>query len=142
MRRLPRRLKHGEEASLVEHLDELRSRLIVAIGAVLLAFCFTYGFHHRLVLWLNKPLPASKRDVITTFGVAEPFLTSLTVSLYAALVIATPIVLWQVWSFLAPAFDDRTQRGVRWLVAFATALMISGVFFGYYIVLPAALRFR
>ena len=141
MRRLPRRLQPGEEASLVEHLDELRSRLIVAIGAILVAFCFTYGFHHRLVLWLNRPLPPSKRDVITTFGVAEPFLTSLTVSLYAALVIATPIVLWQIWSFLAPAFDEHTQRGVRWLVAFATGLMISGVFFGYYIVLPAALRF-
>ncbi len=140
MSRLPRRLQHGEEATLVEHLDELRSRIIVSLVAVGVVFAFTYAFHHRLVLWLNQPLPASKRHPIT-FGVAEPFLTSLTVSLYAALVIVTPFLLWQIWSFLAPAFDDRMQRGVRWLVLFATILTGSGILFGYYIVLPAALKF-
>ena len=65
----------------------------------------------------------------------------MTVSLYAALLISLPIILWQIWSFLAPAFDNRTQRGVRWLVALATALTIAGVAFGYYIVLPAALKY-
>ena len=62
-------------------------------------------------------------------------------SLYAAFVIALPIVLWQLWSFFAPAFEQRTQRGVRWLVAFATGLTVCGILFGYYIVLPAALKF-
>jgi sec-independent protein translocase protein TatC len=140
LKRLPRRLQHGEEATLVEHLDELRQRLFVAIGAVVLALVFTYAFHHQIVRWLNKPLPPAKRHPIT-FGVAEPFLTSLTVSLYAAFVIALPIVLWQLWSFLAPAFEQRTQRGVRWLVAFSTGLTVFGILFGYYIVLPAALKF-
>jgi sec-independent protein translocase protein TatC len=140
MTRLPRRLQHGEEATLVEHLDELRSRLIVMLVVVLLALTVTYTFHHRLVHWLLQPLPASKRHPIT-FGVAEPFITSFMVSFYAALVIALPIVLWQIWAFLAPAFDERTQRGVRWLVALATGLTIAGIFFGYYIVLPAALHF-
>ena len=65
----------------------------------------------------------------------------MTVSLYAALLITLPVLLWQLWSFLAPAFDQKTQRGVRWLVALATGLTIAGVFFGYYIVLPAALKF-
>src|SRR4051795_12793468 len=138
--RLPRRLGHGEEATLVEHLEELRTRLFVAGGAVALAFIVTYALHHRLILWLNNPLPADKRHPIT-FGVAEPFLTSLTVSLYAAVVITLPVLLWQAWAFLAPAFDERTQRGVRWLVAFATVLTIAGILFGYYIVLPAALSF-
>ncbi len=140
MKRLPRRLQHGEEATLVEHLDELRNRIFVAGGALVLALCFTYAFHHRLVHWLNQPLPADKRHPIT-FGVAEPFLTSLTVSFYAAIVIALPVILWQLWSFLAPAFDEQTQRGVRWLVAISTVLTISGILFGYYIVLPAALSF-
>lgn len=138
--RLPRRLKHGEEATLVEHLDELRGRLFVMIGAVLLAFTVTYAFHHRLIHWLNGPLPASKRHPVT-FGVAEPFLTSLTVSFWAAILIALPLILWQTWAFLAPAFDERTQHGVRWLVALATGLTLAGIFFGYYIVLPAALKF-
>jgi sec-independent protein translocase protein TatC len=140
VKRLPRRLQHGEEATLVEHLDELRSRILVVLGAVALSLAFTYAFHHRIIRWLNQPLPAAKRHPVT-LGVAEPFLTSVTVSLYAALLITLPIILWQIWSFLAPAFDQRTQRGVRWLVALATALTVAGVFFGYYIVLPAALKF-
>jgi sec-independent protein translocase protein TatC len=140
LKRLPRRLQHGEEATLVEHLDELRSRILVVLGTLGLSLAFTYAFHHRIIRWLNKPLPAAKRHPIT-FGVAEPFLTSVTVSLYAALLITLPVLLWQLWSFLAPAFDQKTQRGVRWLVALATALTIAGVFFGYYIVLPAALKF-
>ena len=140
MKRLPRRLQHGEEATLVEHLDELRSRILVVLGTLALSLAFTYAFHHRIIRWLNEPLPAAKRHPIT-FGVAEPFLTSVTVSLYAALLITLPVLLWQLWSFLAPAFDQKTQRGVRWLVALATALTIAGVFFGYYIVLPAALKF-
>lgn len=140
MKRLPRRLGHGEEATLVEHLDELRQRIFVALGAVLLAFVFTYVFHHRIVRWLNKPLPAAKRHPIT-FGVAEPFVTSFNVALYSAIVIALPIILWQIWSYLAPAFDERTQRGVRWLVVFSSILTVAGILFGYYIVLPAALSF-
>jgi len=140
MRRLPRRLKHGEEATLVEHLDELRKRIFVCLGALAAALTATYAFHHRIIHWLNGPLPAAKRHPIT-FGVAEPFLTSLTVSLYAAFVIALPIILWQAWAFLAPAFEERTQRGVRWLVAIATILTIAGILFAYYVVLPAALTF-
>src|SRR5881275_126819 len=140
MKRLPRRLQHGEEATLVEHLDELRSRLIVMLVTVSLAMVVTYTFHHRLVHWLLQPLPAAKRHPIT-FGVAEPFITSFMVSFYAALVIALPIILWQIWAFLAPAFDERTQRGVRWLVALATGLTVAGILFGYYVVLPAALHF-
>ena len=55
--------------------------------------------------------------------------------------IVLPVLLWQIWSFLAPAFDQRTQRGVRWLVAFSTVLTVCGILFGYYIVLPSALTF-
>jgi sec-independent protein translocase protein TatC len=140
MKRLPRRLQHGEEATLVEHLDELRSRLIVMLVAVLVAVSVTYALHHRLVHWLLRPLPAARRHPIT-LSPAEPFITSFMVSFYAAVVIALPIILWQIWAFLAPAFDQRTQRGVRWLVALATGLTVGGIFFGYYIVLPAALHF-
>src|SRR5919201_1446276 len=140
MKRLPRRLEHGEEATLVEHLDELRSRLIVMLLAVLVAVTVTYALHHRLVHWLLRPLPAARRHPIT-LSPAEPFITSFMVSFYAAVVIALPIVLWQIWAFLAPAFDERTQRGVRWLVALATGLTVGGVLFGYYVVLPGALHF-
>ena len=141
MKRLPRRLRHDEEATLVEHLGELRTRLVISLIAVSLAFTVTYAFHHRLLHWLNKPLPARLHGSPITFGVAEPFITSFMVSLYAALLIALPVILWQVWSFLAPAFEERTQRSIAALVGFATALAVAGIAFGYFVAMPAAVHF-
>jgi sec-independent protein translocase protein TatC len=140
MRLLPRRLRHGEEATLVEHLGELRARLIICIFAVVAAFAVTYTFHGHLLEWLNRPLPADKRPPIT-FGVLEPFTVSIMVSFYTAVLIALPIIFWQLWAFLAPAFEERHQRSMAVLVAFATALGIGGVAFGYWLVLPAAVHF-
>ena len=140
MRPLPRRLRHGEEATLVEHLDELRARLIVSVSAIAVGFAIAYTFHHRLVLWLEQALPPERRHLIT-FGVAEPFLTAMWVSLYAAFLLTLPVVLWQTWSFLAPAIAENTQRAVAVFVLFATALGVAGIAFGYFVVLPAAVHF-
>ena len=137
---LPRRLRHGEEATLVEHLGELRARLVICIAAITGAFIVTYAFHGHLLHWLNAPLPADKRPPIT-LGVLEPFTVSIMVSFYAACLIALPIIFWQVWAFLAPAFDERYQRSVSILVAFAAALALGGIAFGYFLVLPAAVHF-
>ena len=138
--RLPRRLRHGEEATLVEHLGELRARLVISLVALAVAFTVTFTFHGRLLDWLNRPLPEHlKRPV--TLGVAEPFLTSVMVSLYAAFLLALPIILWQVWAFLAPAFQENLQRTMAALVTFATLLGVAGLAFGYWIALPAAVSF-
>jgi sec-independent protein translocase protein TatC len=63
------------------------------------------------------------------------------VSLYAAFLLALPVVLWQVWSFLAPAVAEDTQRSVALFVVFASALAVGGIAFGYFVVLPAAVHF-
>ena len=55
--KLPRRLRHGEEATLVEHLGELRARIFISLLALVVAFVVTYVFHHRILEWLNRPLP-------------------------------------------------------------------------------------
>jgi len=138
--RLPRRLRHGEEATLVEHLDELRQRLIVSLLALTATTTVTFVFHARLVRWLESPLPAERRHLIT-FGVAEPFLTSFKISLMAGIGLALPILLWQLWSFLAPAFEQNSQRTVAVFVTFATGLLVAGVAFAYGLVLPSALGF-
>jgi Sec-independent protein secretion pathway component TatC len=93
MRAFPRRLRHGEEATLVEHLDELRTRLIIALGALAAAFVVTYIFHGHLLTWLNEPLPDDLKKP-ATFSPIEPFTTSIWVSLWAAFLIALPIVFW------------------------------------------------
>jgi sec-independent protein translocase protein TatC len=138
--RLPRRLGHGEEATLVEHLDELRTRIIISLVALATTTTVTFVFHHRLIKWLERPLPPDRRHLIT-FGVAEPFLTSFKISLMAGIALAFPILLWQLWSFLAPAFEESSQRVVALFVAFASALLAAGVAFGYWLVLPQALHF-
>jgi sec-independent protein translocase protein TatC len=140
MTRLPRRLGHGEEATLVEHLDELRTRLIVSLAALAVGFTVAFIFHAHLIRVLKHALPEDRRQLIT-FGVAEPFLTSVTVSFWAGLGLALPVVLWQFWSFLAPAFEEHAQRVVAGFVAFASLLFAAGVAFGYFVALPAAVHF-
>ena len=136
---LPRRLDHGEEATLVEHLDELRSRLIIALAAIVPIFLVTFAFHERIMEWLTGPLPEDRR--LVTLGVTEPFTTSVKVSMIAALAIALPVILWQAWAFLAPAVQPHFERVVLTLVALATLLFVCGVAFMYVVVLPRALDF-
>jgi len=140
MARLPRRLGHGEEATLGEHLEELRQRLFVIIGSVVVATIVAFVFHTRLLDWLNRPLPPGHRRLLAT-GVAEPFTVSIAVSVYAAVVISSPVILWQLWSFFAPAFDPSAERKVIGLVAAAVALGAGGLAFGYWVLLPRAIHF-
>jgi sec-independent protein translocase protein TatC len=140
MARLPRRLGHAEEATLGEHLEELRGRLFVIIGAIALGTLVAFVFHNHVLTWLNRPLPADHHK-LATFGVAEPFTVTLTVSLYAGFVLALPVVIWQVWLFFAPAVDPAAERRMLGLAAFAVLLGAAGVAFGYWILLPRAIHF-
>lgn len=137
---LPRRLRHGEEATLVEHLGELRARLIITISALLAGFVVAYAFHGRILHWLNQPLPPHLRKPVT-FSPIEPFATSIMVSLWAGLLLALPVVLWQLWAFLAPAFEEHRQRSIAVAVGFATLLALGGVAFGYFVILSPAIHF-
>src|SRR4051812_40406163 len=140
MKPLPRRLDHGEEATLVEHLEELRQRLFVCLGALLAGFAVTYAFHRHLLDWLNRPLPEHVTKPIT-LGVAEPFLTVMKISLFGALILAAPVLLWQLWAFLAPAIDAHLERKILGFVVVATGLLAGGIVFGYFVALPAAVHY-
>jgi sec-independent protein translocase protein TatC len=138
--RLPRRLSPGEEATLVEHLDELRTRLVISLLAVAATFIVAFVFHEHLIEWLREPLPDEK-ERLTTLGVTEPFTTSVKVSFYAAIALSLPVLLWQTWSFLAPAMEVDTQRVLAVFVTVATALFAAGLAFGYFVVMPKAVEF-
>jgi sec-independent protein translocase protein TatC len=140
MRWVPRRLGYGEEATLVEHLGELRSRLAISLLALAVCFGVAFAFHDRLIHWLNQALPPDRRHPIT-LGVAEPFMTSVMVSIYAGFLLALPLILWQVWSFFAPAIQEHTQRVVALFALMAAGLLAAGITFGYWIALPAAVHF-
>jgi sec-independent protein translocase protein TatC len=140
MARLPRRLGHAEEATLGEHLEELRSRLFVMLGTLVVGTAVAFAFHGHVLDWLNRPLPAHHHRLLTT-GVAEPFTVTITVCIYAGFVLALPVVLWQLWLFFAPAFDPAAERRVLGLALFAVVLAAAGVAFGYWVLLPRAVHF-
>lgn len=139
--RLPRRLEHGDRASLTEHLTELRQRLFISLIGVAIAFGISYAFRHQILNALNAPIDGTQIAKPTTLGVGEPFMTSFMVSAYAAVCVALPVIVYQLWSFIAPAFDAKDQRVMSRLVLFATILFVGGVLFSYFIVLPSAVPF-
>ena len=108
--RLPRRLQHGEEATLVEHLGELRSRILIALAAIIPVFIVAFVFRDTLIDALTRPLPDDKK--LVTLGVTEPFTTAVKVSLAAAFAVTLPLLLYQLWAFLAPALEEGIQRTV------------------------------
>ena len=135
----PRRLARDEEATVVEHLEELRGRVMVALAAVTVATAAAFVVHDRILDWLARPLPPAHRH-IAAFGVTEPFTVSLTVSLWAGLVLALPVILWQAWSFFAPALDAASERRILAMAAFGLVLAAAGLAFGYGILLPRAIH--
>jgi sec-independent protein translocase protein TatC len=137
---LPRRLGHAEEATLGEHLEELRGRLFVMLGAIALGTVVAFIFSGHVLDWLDRPLPPGHHRLLTT-GVAEPFTVTILVSVYAGFVLALPVVLWQLWLFFAPAVDPAAERKVLGLALFALALAVAGVAFGYWVLLPRAVHF-
>jgi sec-independent protein translocase protein TatC len=137
---LPRRLNHGDEATLVEHLEELRQRMFVCIGTLIVGAIVGFIFHHRIIHWLILALPHQHRQLLT-LSPGEPFITSMWVSLYAGFLFAMPVILWQLWGFLIPAFDPGHERMLRLFVLLATTLLVAGVAFGYFVALPSATSF-
>jgi sec-independent protein translocase protein TatC len=205
-----RTIGHEDRLSLVEHLSELRARLIFSLATLTIAFGVCFWQNHALLHFINRPLlhqtqksiraghgplgqtavtqqallaqnqvlqrelaiiatqgsglhggaraqlaalqqqfsDAVKRvprtpvgDQPTTLGIGEPFTQTLTISFYFALLFALPVILWQLYGFLLPAFTPSERRVARPLVLSIPALFIGGVAFGYLVVLPAAVRF-
>jgi sec-independent protein translocase protein TatC len=204
------KLGHEERVSVVDHLEELRTRLIISLAALALAFGFSVWQNHALLHIINEPLAhqtqkqvragngplgatygvqLSARTVATqlqrvvsalerpgsgvsaqtrtslqgvspqlraaigrlsrapegnkpvTLGVGEPFATTLGVSLLFAFIFALPIILYELYGFLLPAFSPEQQRIANSLIFAVPVLFAVGVAFGYFVVLPSALRF-
>jgi sec-independent protein translocase protein TatC len=129
-----------DQVSLVDHLGELRERLVVSLAAFGVAFAICFWQSDLLLELANGPLPAGHERLIT-FGVTEPFTTTLTVSAYGALILALPVVLFQAYAFILPAFSKHQQRAVVPMLLLIPALFIAGIAFGYFVVLPAATSF-
>jgi sec-independent protein translocase protein TatC len=205
-----RPIGHEDRLSLVDHLDELRSRLIISAAVLGVAFAVCLWQNHALLKIINHPLKTQTRKQVAkgegtvgqavlaqqgllkvasdteaalallakpdsglregarsqlaplaaslhaavakiprsapgenpvTLGVGEPFTTTVTVSLYFAFVLALPVILYQLYGFLLPALKPNERRAAVPLLGAIPVLFVCGVLFGYFIVLPAAVRF-
>jgi sec-independent protein translocase protein TatC len=135
-----RPVSHEDRLTLVEHLDELRTRIVVCLVAfgVALALCF---WQSDLLLEIaSGPLPSS-HDKLVTFGVAEPFTITLTVAVYGALVLSLPVLLYQLYAYVLPAFSQSERRTVTPILILAPLLFLAGVAFAYFVVMPPAVKF-
>src|SRR5689334_3503082 len=108
MARRVKTVSYEDRLTLVEHLDELRARLIVCIVVFGVALALCFWQNHLLLEIAQGPLPDDKE--LLTFGVTEPFTTTLTVSAYGAVVLSLPIVLWQLYAYILPAFSQTERR--------------------------------
>ena len=135
-----RPIDHEDRLTLVDHLGELRTRLVVAAAAFGVAFAVCAWQNNLVLRILNRPLPPDIPEPIT-FGVTEPFTTTLTNSAYFGLMLALPVILYQVYAFVLPAFSPTERRVATPLAAMVPVLFIAGVVFCYFVVLPQAIDF-
>ncbi len=128
---------------LLEHLVELRDRLVRAGLALLIALCLALPFGEEIYRWLTAPaLPYFPEGGGLIFTEpAESFITHLKVSLFAAILLTLPMLFYQAWSFVAPGLYKRERRFVVPFVVTSTAFFLAGAAFCYYGVLPWAMRF-
>jgi sec-independent protein translocase protein TatC len=131
--------KFDEHLTLVEHLDELRTRLIVSIAALVVASSLCFWQNDLLLDIANKPLPGDLVPI--TFGVTEPFMTTVTLSVYGGLLLSLPVILYQLYAYVLPAFSDAERRVVLPFLLAVPFLFIAGVVFAYFVVIPAATQF-
>lgn len=137
-----RRVGRDDRLSVVEHLDELRRRVIVSLAALVVAFGVAFGFHDQLLEVLQQPLPDRfKENGLITLSPTEPFFTVLKVAFWTAILAALPIWLYQAYAFIIPAVQDQPRRRMLAIVAGASTLFVGGVAFGFFLVLPVALQF-
>jgi sec-independent protein translocase protein TatC len=136
----PRAVSHEDRLTLVEHLDELRSRILICLVVLGVALALCFWQNHLLLEVASHPLP-SDHERLLTFGVTEPFTTTVTVAVYGALILSLPVVLYQLYAYVLPAFSDRERRVVLPILLAAPLLFLAGIAFAYFIVMPAAVKF-
>ena len=136
--RLPTRTRDEARMTLIEHLEEFRSRIFrVGIAFVVVAVAAAF-FVEDIFYWLLEPSGLSDLNFM---GPAQALLTDIKLVLFSAFLLTLPILIYQAWMFVAPAVGEMGRVTTYIVVTLSSALFLVGVAFGYYIVLPIGLQF-
>ncbi len=125
--------------SLMEHLDELRKRIVRSAIFLGLGFLAAWAFHDRFVGFIQAPLNHIGKSLVFTHPM-DPLNLDLQVSLVGGAILASPFILFQVWMFIAPGLYQKERRFVIPFMGATVGLFLTGAAFGYYYVLPGALK--
>lgn len=123
--------------SLTEHLDELRKRIIYSVIAVVLASIVTFMYVDLIRETITRPAAGN----LVFIGVAEAFMTNIKIAIIAGVLLAFPVILFQVWSFVLPGLDPREKKFVFVFVTASLLLFTAGVSFAFFIIIPISIRF-
>ncbi|HYZ05874.1 MAG TPA: twin-arginine translocase subunit TatC [Rubrobacter sp.] len=127
--------------TLIEHLDELRSRIIKVAVAFFGVAIVAWFFRERIFEWLLAPAGDALQGKLNVTGVTEQLFTDMKLALYVGFLLTVPILLYQLWAFVAPAVGDMGRVFTYIIISMASALFIAGVAFGYFVVLPIGTQF-
>lgn len=130
----------NKELSIYSHLDELRRVLLVSVVAVVVLAIGAYYFTDWIMAVLLDPVTQEGYDIVF-IGITEALITKIKLSLAVGFVAALPIILWQSWTFIAPALTRNERKYIRWLVVIGFAAFIGGVAFGFLIVYRMGVKF-
>jgi sec-independent protein translocase protein TatC len=132
-----------EKIPFTEHLEELRKRLIVCFIAVGIGFVLSYGFKEKLFQILTRPLISVMQpgDKLIFTGRPEAFFTYLKVAFLSGIILATPVIFYQFWMFVAPGLYDKEKQHLFPIIFLSTFFFVGGAFFGYFIVFPFGFKF-
>jgi sec-independent protein translocase protein TatC len=142
-----RRVKPDEQLTLVEHLDELRSRIVVVLAVLTVGIAVCFYKSAAILNFLAAPLHSNTPghpDQAYRFLATSPLdgiLTSISIAIYSALLLTMPIATYQLYAFVIPAFAEQHHKHLKPLVMMIPALFVCGVIFGWYLVVPPAIDF-
>lgn len=129
-------MSRPDEMPLLEHLEELRTRILFCLAAILVASVFGYFLSDRILAYLIRPV-----EKVYFTGVAEAFAVKVKVALFFGLFAASPVVLFQAWKFVVPGLTARELRWVLPVTLALTGFFLLGAAFCFYLVLPIAVEF-
>src|ERR671911_1151499 len=132
----PRGPRDEMRMTLIEHLDELRSRIIKVGVAFFAVSIIAWFFRERIFDFLLAPAGDALSGRLSVTGVTEQLFTDMKLALYVGFVLTIPVLLYQIWAFVAPAVGDMGRTFTYVLITLASSLFLAGIIFGYYVVLP------
>jgi len=136
-------MEHEEKMPFTAHLEELRWRLIVVFIAVGVGFLLSYGFKETIFEILMRPLISvmGDGDKMIFTNLPEAFFTYLKVSLLSGIMLASPVILFQIWMFIAPGLYSEERKLILPFVFLSTLFFVGGALFGYFVVFPYGFQF-